>query len=111
MIDRNQFNGIEEIETTFRSWQWIYGKTPRFIVSRDFYWKNKSFSVEIHVFHGIIEKLNITEFKSNIDLKGIQFTTESVSKHFKQILSETQNNFEFENYLNNCIFECIEGTL
>ncbi|CAG2106676.1 unnamed protein product, partial [Medioppia subpectinata] len=47
MADETNFIGLKDIESTFRSWQWIYGKTPRFTVTKQFVWKGIAFSVEL----------------------------------------------------------------
>lgn len=84
MADENDFEGITEIENNLRGWQWIYGRTPRFSVSRTFTSNGHSYSVNLEVMHGLIDIVTINGIDTDVGLKGIRFCEEHVS----QVLSD-----------------------
>ncbi|XP_054161045.1 lipoyltransferase 1, mitochondrial-like, partial [Oppia nitens] len=90
--DEDLYPGINQIEESLRSWQWIYGKTPKFQVNRQLCWQNSRFLMEIHVIHGMIDGLVLLgeEFKTRLDLVGTPFTKDSVISRLNESLNNNQ---------------------
>ena len=109
--DEKCFPGITKIEESLRSWQWIYGKTPRFIVNKELLWDSSYFSIQLHVFHGVIEKLWLSKYNSNLDLTGTQFIKDLLISRLNESLNKIENNYNFEKFLCESIISCLDDII
>lgn len=84
------FPGLKEIEKRLRSWDWIYGKTPRFVVEKHFAPNDfEPFIITIETYHGIIKSIKISSNLPKPNLVGIKFSYQEVNYECKQwILSK-----------------------
>lgn len=108
-MDEKSFPGINQIENTFRSWQWIYGKTPRFFIQEKYDLSSienqigKQFLVKFEVFHGMIVKLETEPKLIDYDLDNVPFTIEKIEEKLKE---NTQTNSSLDLFIRLCILNC-----
>ena len=75
---------IGEKVSSFSSWNWIYGKTPKFTLKRDFNSEVDPFSIEINVNHGLIDSVLITSLEKTsfkLKLEGERFDVDHLKDH------------------------------
>lgn len=68
----------------FSSWNWIYGKTPKFTLKREFNSEADPFSIEINVNHGLIDSVLIVSLEKasyKFKLEGERFDTDQLKDH------------------------------
>lgn len=71
------------MESKLKSWEWIYGKTPRFTVSSNVATDRFTLSFTMSVYRGLIESSVLESPKApqnvTLDLSGAPFTEAAVS--------------------------------
>lgn len=108
-VDEKSFPGINQIENTFRSWQWIYGKTPRFFIQEKYDLSSienqigKQFLVKFQVFHGMIVKLETEPKLIDYNLDNVPFNIEKIEEKLKE---NTQANSSLDLFIRLCILNC-----
>jgi len=74
--NEHQFAGIDKIESNYKSWDWIYGKTPKFKITSQID-NNKC---HVTVSHGLIDKIEFDPLIiTNLDLNGVRLIGEEVN--------------------------------
>ena len=74
--NEQQFAGIDKIESNYKSWDWIYGKTPKFKITSQID-NNKC---HVTVSHGLIDKIEFDPLIiTNLDLNGVRLIGEEVN--------------------------------
>ena len=73
--------GIEGKVATLSSWDWVYGKTPKFILKRDFNHEVDPFTIEICVNHGLVDSFIVSSIEKpcfKLKVEGSRFDPESL---------------------------------
>jgi lipoyltransferase 1 len=76
--------GLDEKIRLYRSWEWNFGKTPKFTLEKEFNNESYPFTVKIQVNHGIVTDFKvISEDMDNdliLDLKGVRFDQNAIQE-------------------------------
>lgn len=67
-----RFSGLDQIEDHFRSWEWIYGKTPRFHLNHG--------ALELTVEKGRIKEARLGPDQRIPEFEGVEFNREPIQK-------------------------------
>ena len=73
--------GIQGKVSTFSSWEWIYGKTPKFTLKREFNHDVDPFTIEICVNHGQVDSFTVRSLEKpcfKLKVEGSRFEPESL---------------------------------
>ena len=76
--------GIGDVTAKFKSWEWIFGKTPKFTLEKEFLSESYPFTIKIQVNQGVISEFvvwsedRIGELK--LDLKSIKFERKAIQE-------------------------------
>lgn len=85
-IETNSFMGVDDIQQMFRSWNWIFGATPKFTIRQQIIYEDKQFDLEMIIQKGIIDNILITS--ENL------FST--LVNNVQQLITSLFNNVRFE---------------
>lgn len=101
------FPGLTQIYNDLRSWEWIYGKTPKFSLKRSFPLLNSNkndVNVKINVENGLVNGMNLElsgdEIKI-VSLEGEKFT--NVTNELKITLGENELNDDNKKFVKECV--------
>ncbi|XP_071476513.1 lipoyl amidotransferase LIPT1, mitochondrial-like [Diadema antillarum] len=77
--DEATWNGLSALQSELESWQWVYGKTPRFSVTE----QRGGITVIVHVHHAKIEGVVVQAPDGWLDVELVQRFTECLhGQHF-----------------------------
>lgn len=93
-VETNSFMGIDDIQQMFRSWNWIFGTTPKFTIYQQINYKDKQFDLEIIIQKGIIDKIQITSQCSFPILNNVQQIINNLFVNVRFEESDLKNIFE-----------------
>ena len=69
---------IENEENEFLTWDWIFGKTPKFSIQESFFIDNEEINVDITIIKGLITSILINDAPIEIVLKsGMKFESKT----------------------------------
>jgi len=81
-IENLEYNQNDEISKTvdqLKSWNWVYGKTPKFTVKDEIIVDSKAVIIEIDVKNGCIDSIKLDDNHIEIDIKkGVRFESSSL---------------------------------
>ena len=92
-IEMNLFQSIDEIHDMFRSWNWIYGKTPKFTLKTKPILEQKEFNLIIE--RGLLKDCN--EIVDNKQILELMQSTRFEYEDIKQLIERLQNIKSTEN--------------
>lgn len=121
--DEHQFPGITDLRNTFQSWDWRFGRTPKFTISRSFSLPKslvnsevESVKIKITVDQGKITDINFdvpTELMTNATRGNINILTTLIGHEFSE---DSLESIEWstiacdkDKFVNNCVRQMLES--
>lgn len=108
------FQGITSIEKNLRSWEWIFGKTPRFIITKRFLMNSKQdeLLIQVTIYHGYIEALKIepyVDLAHDLLLINTKFTLYDVNLTLDAFIrsSKSENEKNQKTLIKMCLLEIL----
>lgn len=120
--DNDWFPGLDEIRQDFLSHQWIFGKTPKFKVSKAFEVPtnicgqlNQKIVFDLEVLHGIVQDVRIQMPANLIDVELLDLAevllklkfNENLVKNFYDVLNKENVNGAKRDFLVNCLDDMV----
>ena len=76
--------GLDDKIAMFKSWEWIFGKTPKFTLEKEFNNDSYPFTVKMQVHHGIVSNFSVSsddrEGDLVLDMKGVRFNRNAIQE-------------------------------
>lgn len=114
----SELPGFDKTCDQFRSWNWIYGKTPRFFLNTSYKYNGRNYAITANVYHGVFESCTVEHPPVDngqsvvhpLDMSGVKYDLYAVSGHLKR-WTQLHNHAEWAVLSSVALINAVELTL